>query len=116
MSGEDIFEIIILVATAWGCAGVFLGIGIWAMKRKDPMHFWSGTTVDPKNITDVPAYNRANGRMWMEFSIPFWICGLLGLWGDRFTVAYTVLLCVGSIGGIFWLLWHYHRICKQYFR
>ena len=114
MSGQDIFGIIISVATAWGCAGVFVGIGIWAWKRKTPMHFWAGSTVDPKTVTDIPAYNRANGWMWIKFSLPFWICGVLGFLGESYALAYTLLLCASSIGGIFWLLWQYHRICKQY--
>ena len=69
MSGGEIFGIIISVATAWGCAGTFLGIGIWSLKRKTPMHFWAGSTIDPKTVTDIPAYNRANARMWMEYSM-----------------------------------------------
>ena len=44
-------------------AGLFTGIGIFAWKRKKPMWFWAGSEVKASEISDVPAYNRANGRM-----------------------------------------------------
>ena len=50
---------------------LFSGIGIYAWKRKKPMWFWSGSTVEEYEISDVPAYNRANGIMWLVFSAVF---------------------------------------------
>ena len=37
------------------------------------MWFWAGDTVSEDEITDVRAYNRANGIMWLCYSLPFWI-------------------------------------------
>lgn len=54
------------------CATVFLLIGCWAARRREPMHFWSGTKVDPASIRDVPAYNCACARLW-------WGCGAVWL-------------------------------------
>ena len=42
------------------------------------MWFWSGTTVDEKEISDIPAFNRANGIMWIAFSMFMWLCTVLG--------------------------------------
>ena len=40
----------------------FTGLGIYAWRRKKPMWFWSGSTVSEEEISDIPAYNRANGK------------------------------------------------------
>ena len=57
MAGAIIWSIIV-----FGCAFLFLGIGIYASKREKPMWFYSGTTVDASKISDVKAYNRECGR------------------------------------------------------
>ena len=44
----------------FGCAALFFGIGIWAQKRKTPMHFWTGVEVRAEEITDIRRYNEAN--------------------------------------------------------
>ena len=54
------------------------GIGVYAIKREKPMWFWSVTTVKEEEISDVKAYNRANGIMWLVFSCVFWISTVLG--------------------------------------
>ena len=117
LDGEKIFCVIVMVLSCWGCAGLFCGIGYWAKKRKDPMHFYSGSTVDPKSISDIPAYNRANSRMWMTYSIPFWLCGffsIAGLWASWCGVVSVVLLCVGSIAGSVWLVLRYQKIRRKF--
>ena len=45
---------------------LFTGLGVYAWKRKKPMWFWSGSTVSENEISDVRAYNRANGIMWIS--------------------------------------------------
>ena len=54
-------------------AVLFTGLGIYAWKRTEPMWFWSGSSVSAEEISDVKAYNRANGIMWITFSMAFWI-------------------------------------------
>ena len=58
-------------------SSLFTGLGIYAMKRKEPMWFWSGTSVSADEISDIKAYNKANGIMWIVFSTIFWIAALL---------------------------------------
>ncbi|WP_155829787.1 hypothetical protein [Butyrivibrio sp. AC2005] len=41
------------------------------------MWFWSGQTVEEDEIADVKAYNRANGIMWIAFSLLMWISTVL---------------------------------------
>ena len=117
MDGESIFGAIIMVFSNLICAGSFYGIGIWAEKRKDPMHFYSGTKVDPRTISDIPAYNRENAAMWKQFSVPFFLaaaCAVAGLWEKQLSILGIILLVAGSTAGIGWLLVRYNRILKKY--
>ena len=111
MDGERIGGIVIMVFCCLLCGGTFLGLGFWAKNRKDPMHFYSGTTVDPKTISDVPAYNRANARMWMIYSVPFWMSGIVSF----FSVGVAaIIMSVACLPGGIWLVLRYNRIAKKY--
>lgn len=93
------------------CGAVFTGIGLYARKRKTPMWFRSGSTVKEGEIADVPAYNRACGRMWIVFSLPFWLSAFLGFWSGIAAVVLTVANC---LIGIPVLVIVYHRIYAKY--
>ena len=91
----------------------FTGIGVFAWRRKKPMWFWSGREVKEREISDVHAYNRANGIMWLAFSGVFWISAILGAFK---TQAAAIVLTVGSVGGVPVLAAAYGRIYKKYKR
>ena len=117
MDGERIFGIILMTFVNLLCAGIFYGIGVWAQKRKDPMHFYTGTTVDPKTISDVSSYNLENSKMWKTFSVPFWLCTgctLGSIWAESLMTVSIVLLCFGCTVGIGWLISKYHKILRKY--
>ena len=71
------------------------------------MWFWSGSTVDKKDITDVPAYNRANGIMSLCYSAVFWIAAILGMFRQELA---GVFLAVGCLAGIPVLVIVYRKI------
>ena len=89
----------------------FSGIGIFAWTRKKPMWFWSGSTVDEKSISDIPAYNRANGIMWICYSAVFWISAILGIFRQETA---GVVLAVGCLLGIPALIIAYRKIYNKY--
>lgn len=92
-------------------AALFTGIGVYVWRRKKPMWFWSGTTVSEEEITDVPAYNRANGIMWIAFSAVFWLaaaCGLLQIKTGG------IVLIAGCVAGIPALVVAYGKIYRKY--
>ena len=106
---EKVIWLITMIPTSM----VFTGIGIFAWKRKKPMWFWSGSTVREYEITDVPAYNRANGRMWLAYSTVFWLSLILGI----FNVSVAgIVLAVGCLGGIPVLVFVYGKIYNKYRR
>ena len=104
--GNIIWYIIMIPLSAF-----FTGIGIYAMKRKKPMWFWSGSTVKEYEITDVAAYNKENGIMWIAFSAIFWISTILGAFS---TSAGGIFLIAGCIVGIPILPVVYGKIYKKY--
>lgn len=105
----NVIWLIIMIPTS----ALFTGIGIYAIRRKKPMWFWSGSTVKEYEISDIPAYNKANGIMWIGFSMIFWISAILGFFkmpaGGYFLIA-------GCIFGIPLLPAIYHKIYQKYRR
>ena len=96
-----------------GCGFLFVGIGVFSILRKTPMHFWADTKVLPEQLVDIKGYNRENGVMWILYGFPFFIIGLVYfLW----PITSLVLLFVFSLGGIPILILNYRRITRKYFR
>ena len=105
--GANIIWLIIMVP----CSALLTGLGIYAWRREKPMWFWSGSTVKEEEISDIPAYNRANGLMWIVFSMVLWVSTFLGLAnkavGGIIMIAGCVL-CVPVLPIV------YSRIYKKY--
>ena len=91
----------------------FTCFGIYAWKRKKPMWFWSGKEVKEEKISDIPAYNRANGIMWLSFSAVFWLGAVLGILNLE---AAGIVVAVGTIAGIPLLYLAYRKIYSKYKR
>lgn len=111
MEDNGFMEIVIWLIVMIPTSALFTGIGIYAWKRKKPMWFWSGSTVDEAEISDIPAYNRANGIMWICYSAVFWFSTLLGFF--RIDAA-GIFLSVGCLAGIPFLIIAYGRIYRKY--
>ncbi len=105
------FSHIFFAAICWLCSLFFGAIAIWAFKRKEPMHFWSGSSVSPEEITDIPAYNRANGWMWTIYTIAMIMTGILSLFNISISVILLLVICVP---GTIVLIITYNRIYKKY--
>ncbi|MBQ3866261.1 MAG: hypothetical protein II776_05110 [Clostridia bacterium] len=90
---------------------LFTGIGIYAWRRKKPMWFWSGSTVKESEISDVAAYNRANGIMWLVFSFIMWVSTILGAMNMR---AGGILFIAGCIIGVPILPVVYGKIYRKF--
>ena len=75
---------------------LFTCIGIYAWNRKKPIWFLAGDTVSEDEITDVRAYNRANGIMWLCYSLSLWIGTIIGrcyniILGGNIILAYSTV-------------------------
>jgi hypothetical protein len=92
-------------------SALFTGIGRYAWRRKKPMWFWSGSTVEESEISDITAYNRANGIMWLAFSLMMWISTILGTMNMK---AGGIFLMAGCIIGVPVLPVVYGKIYQKY--
>ena len=102
---------ILFAAICWLCSFVYGAIAIWAFKSKGPMHFWSGSTVSPEEITDIPSYNRANGWMWTIYTIGMIMSGILSFFN---IIIGAILLVVICVPGTIVLIIAYNWIYKKY--
>lgn len=105
------FGIWLFATCMWLCAALFFGMGLWALRRKTPMHFWSGSTVSPKEIGDIPQYNRANAAMWMVFAAGMALIGFAGFWSMALG---GILAAIYVLGGIPVLVLVYQIIYNKY--
>lgn len=102
---------IIWYVTMFGCAVLFVGIGVYARRIAKPMWFWAGSTVDPSTIADVKAYNRENAKMWFIYSLWYWVAGIAWIWSFA---AAMIALVLGCSVGIVNLVRTYQKIEKKY--
>ena len=93
------------------CSALLTGIGIYAWRRKEPMWFWSGSTVKAEEISDVRAYNKANGILWIAFSRPFWISTAMGFWNMK---AAGITMMIACAAGAPLLIAAYQKIYRKY--
>lgn len=97
------------------CAILMIGIGISQYKSKKPIAFYTGEKgPEEKDLTDVDAWNKKHGIMWILYGICFiliWICGFL--LGD------SLLVLIPFLGGILVpipvMIWYHHRLVKMYY-
>lgn len=63
------------------CALLMIGIGVSQKKSKKPVGFYSGEEApDEEKISDVAAWNKKHGMMWILYGVGIglsWVCGLL---------------------------------------
>lgn len=91
---------------------IFISIGIYALNKKNPIHFWSGTKVKAEEIKDIKSYNRANGIMWILFGLSFILSGLLGLILNVNIAGLAV--SINSFVGLIIIVIVYNRIYNKY--
>lgn len=105
-------EIIVMVIVNGICALVFIALGLYALRKERPMHFWAGTTVKSEEISDVKAYNKANGVMWIAYGSLFVIAALASLFKQPFIS--TIIIILASVPGLVILIIVYRLIYNKY--
>lgn len=105
-------ESAVILLVNWVFALLFILIGIFSWRKETPMHFWSGSTVTTEEISDVKAYNKANGLMWISYGSIFIIAGIIGLF--KLYLFSIIILLTASLPGILILIIIYRRIYHKY--
>lgn len=96
------------------CALIMITIGISQWKSKKPVGFYTGEKApEEKELSDVPAWNKRHGMMWIMYGVCIlfaWICGLL--LGDDLLALIPFLICV--ILPIPVMIAYHHKLVKKY--
>ena len=105
-----IFSVILLISAA-----PIIIIGIVQYRSKEPVGFWSGKKPPRKEqITDVKAYNRKHGLMWILLGVGFILCLVCGLFFGGIVAGYLCMIEV--IGGIFAMIAYHEKLDRMYFK
>ena len=102
---------IIWTIVTFGCAILFYSIGAYALKSDKPVNFYSGTEVDPSEITDIKQYNQENSRLWKTYSLWYTAAGVTYYFNVYAAVTLLVLSCTV---GIVILVKTYNKIYNKY--
>ena len=112
MNAENVFGFVIYLMVAMFMAG----IGIFQLKSKSPVGFYSGEKPPREDeLTDVKAWNKKHGLMWVLFSVIILISyGIGAMMGD--TVWCVIPMCGGIIIPIPIMIWYHHKLMKTYLK
>ena len=112
-------ETVIGAVLIFGCGLGVYGFVLWSGNRTDkPSGFWAnGEPLDPQKVTDIPAYNRAFGKLFRCYGYPCMLSGVIIVFSPLDPVFAYISLAILVIWGIFgtwWLIHSYKQIEKQY--
>ena len=97
------------------CAVLMFGIGVFQIKSKKPVGFYSGLKApDEKELSDVNTWNKKHGAMWILYSICIvlaWVCELVIC--DNLLQLISFLICL-FLPIPFMILYH-HKLIKKYY-
>lgn len=96
------------------CAIIMFCIGISQVKSAKPVGFYTGQKApEEKELSDVRAWNRKHGMMWILYGICIVLAWVCGLWmGDSLML--LVPFCIFLLLPIPLMVWYHHRLVKSY--
>lgn len=110
MTAENIICLVILII----CAVPLIVLGIFQMKSKEPVGFWSGVKPPSgEKVSDVEAYNKGHGIMWIIYGAGILPAFYMGLpIGEGIGAAWGIGIEV--FGGLFLMIWYHNYLVKKY--
>ena len=112
MNTENIVGLVIYVFVSL----FMMAIGIAQLKSQDPVGFYSGEK-PPKaeDLTDVHAWNKNHGLMWLIYGIIIFFSYLIGI-----PFVYSILVIIPMIGGVIvplpFMIWYHHKLIKKFMK
>lgn len=108
-------ETIICIAILLICAIPLIVIGIFQVKSKEPVGFWTGVKPPTRDkVSDVTAYNKMHGIMWILYGagiIPSFFLGMI--FGE---IAALCAMGVEIIGGLVVMICYHNYLNRKYVR
>lgn len=110
MSAENIMGLVIYLIVA----GFMAGIGIFQIRSKKPVGFYSGEKPPKENeLSDVNAWNKKHGSMWVIYGAVIMLSYGIGIiMGD--TVWCILPMCGGLLIPVPVMIWFHHRLIRKY--
>lgn len=109
MTAENIIAVVILCI----CMLPLVVLGIFQMKSKEPVGFWSGVKPPTGDkVSDVAAYNKKHGIMWIVYGagiVPAFFLGMV--FGEMVAVC---TLGIEIIGGLVVMICYHNYLDKKY--
>lgn len=110
-------KIITIVIIAISAASLII-LGIIQYRSKEPVGFWSGKEPPKREqITDVKAYNRKHGIMWIVYGLgyfPWFVPDIIR--DEEFTLLALVLFMIECIGGLFVMIAYHNKLNRKYLK
>ena len=95
------------------CALIFIVLGIVQLRSKKPVGFWAGETLPaPEEVTDVRAYNRGHGRMWIAYGLGLLLAWILGSLTDN-AIGICTVFGGFTIGGLLAAVWCHAYLSRK---
>lgn len=91
---------------------IFIGIGVFSLRKKTPIKFWSNQRLEVEEIADVISYNRAVGMLWLSFGFSLVFCSILHLVLDH--MIGPILYVLTAMIGIAVMSVKYGKILNKY--
>ena len=109
-------EIIIGFVIMLYVAVIMLGIGISQYKSTKPVGFYSGEKPPLESeLTDVNAWNKKHGKMWIWYGVIIIVSYLLGIPFLVMDSVWCILpICGGCILPLPVMIWYHHKLIQEY--
>lgn len=97
-----------------GAALLMIGIGIWQIRSKKPVGFYSGEEPPRESeLSDVDAWNKKHGRMWVLYGLIIMVCYAAGAKMIE-SIWCLIPMCGGIMLPVPVLIWYHHQLVKRY--
>ena len=107
---ETIITLVIFVIVSL----IMMGIGISQLRSTEPVGFYSGEKGPREDeITDVPAWNKKHGMMWLIYGIIIMVSGFIGfIIGD--SIFCLIPFCGGMAIPVVFMIWYHNKLIRLY--
>lgn len=113
MTASSIITLIIFLIVA----AIMIGIGIVQLRSSSPVGFYSGEKpLTKEELTDVHAWNKKHGMMWMIYGFVIIISYFAGYLIGEDSILCVIPFCGGLIVPIIIMIWYHNKLIKRYKR
>lgn len=108
-------ELIITICILVICSIPMIVIGAVQYRSREPVGFWSGKKPPKKEeVSDIKAYNRKHGLMWILYGVGFMLCVLFGFPLGGYAAA--AMGGIEAVGGIIAMAAYHNKLNHEYLR